>query len=76
MYADAVVTVVLRAESDPMPQKSGFFVSIFDVNSRLSLFVLSILNFRLENKKLFRPMLRILMKSLMKIDQSWNNLGM
>lgn len=22
MYADAVVTVVLRAESDPMPQKS------------------------------------------------------
>ena len=24
MYADAVMTVVLRAESDPMPQKSKY----------------------------------------------------
>lgn len=29
MYADAVVTVVLRAESDPMPQKSEKKYTLF-----------------------------------------------
>ena len=43
MYADAVMTVVLRAESDPMPQKSEYSL-IMNIEYHCKLFKLNLLH--------------------------------